>query len=158
MLTSTKIYAGELVFVGPTGGIVGSIGGAGGQLSLSGFTGAPTGPTGPTGAVGPSGVDGISSGLLVFLDTAGGSYSGTAITGTVEELPNQTAQTTITGTLNLNDDLKVATFMTGAGFLNTNVISGGIWDFNLYSTAAVGAYKYYTKVFWVDAVNMIRWT
>ena len=148
---------------GPTGatGVTGNTGptgwtgwtgptGATGVTGPTGYTGW-TGPTGPTGLTGPMGFNGISGGLSLFLDTAGGAAPQT---GTLPDLPNTGALTTITsGVQAANNAFLLGTFTLPSGILTTPSIISGLWDVNLYATSDddLDNVKFYFSVFYVTA-------
>jgi hypothetical protein len=108
--------------------------------------------TGPTGYTGPVGANGISSGLVIFLDSAGGTAPQT---GTASTTPNITTQVTIfSGNQSTSaTPVLMGTFVSdpSIAFLST-VIIGGYWDFNIYFTNATTAnVKFYGDVYYVDA-------
>jgi hypothetical protein len=108
--------------------------------------------TGPTGYTGPVGANGISSGLVIFLDSAGGTAPQT---GTASTTPNTATQVNIfSGNQSTSaTPVLMGTFVTDASiaFLST-VIVGGYWDFNIYfSNATTANVKFYGDVYYVDA-------
>ena len=136
---------------GPTGwtGWTGPTG-ATGVTGPTGWTGW-TGPTGPTGLTGPMGFNGISGGLSLFLDTAGGAAPQT---GSLLDLPNTGALTTITsGVQAANTAYLLGTFTMPSGILTTPSIISGLWDVNLYATSDddLDNVKFYFSVFYVTA-------
>lgn len=89
--------------------------------------------TGPTGS---AGANGVSSGLVLFFDTAGGAAPqvGTLL---VAESTGQ-AQTTITYAHTQNsaeNNVLVGTFVSAAGALTSTTILAGDWDVTLYAIA-----------------------
>ena len=98
---------------------------------------------------GPQGEPGASNALVLYLDTAGGAYTGTPIAGTLEKNPNTGAKTTITGTVTTTPAL-VARFTSPAGYLDRDRIDTGNWLLHLYSFGAVQAYFYF-DLSYVDA-------
>ena len=128
---------------GPTG-----ITGDTGDTGSTGTTGATgpygtgfTGITGSTGCTGPVGSNGVSGGLILFLDTYGGNYTGTTIQGSLDLVPSTIASyisTSILTTLYEN----IANFSTTANELGTTFIPPGLWDLNLYASLAtsIGSY------------------
>jgi hypothetical protein len=108
--------------------------------------------TGPTGYTGPVGANGISSGLVIFLDSAGGTAPQT---GTASTTPNTATQVTIfSGNQSASaTPVLMGTFVTDASiaFLST-VIVGGYWDFNVFFSNATTAHvTFYGDVYYVDA-------
>jgi hypothetical protein len=105
--------------------------GLGDPIVLSGAQGAAgaqgdQGAQGHQGFQGDQGSNGINSGLVLFLDTAGGAYPQT---GELLTSPNTGLQTTITtGSLNIANNYLVGTFTTQANSLTSTVIVGGIWE------------------------------
>jgi hypothetical protein len=154
-------YGGLRGATGPTGptGATGATGATGpmGLTGPTGFTGStgplgtgPTGPTGQTGPTGAAGINGVSSGLVLFMDSAGGAYPQT---GTLSSEPNLGTQTTITATNVTNqNDVLLATFTEAAGINTTTVIQGGYWDFSIYfgSNTTAGV-SFYASAYYVDA-------
>jgi hypothetical protein len=143
-------WTSTISLIGPTGptGFTGSTGPTG-PTGSTGYTGE-TGITGPTGAVGPAGANGVSSGLVFFLDTAGGSPPQS---GTLLEVPVATAQTLInSGTINNTNDVLMGTFVSIPGSLPTTSIVGGEWMMTLYvaNTVTLGV-SYYFDAYYVDA-------
>jgi hypothetical protein len=134
-----------LNLIGPTG-----FTGATGATGATGETGA-TGATGATGFTGPAGQNGISSGLVYFLDIA--TTGAAPQTGTLETSPNLGTQTLVSsGTQTNTNDFLMATFTTPATTLPTTTILPGIWDMNLYASAATTAgVSYYFSAYYVDA-------
>jgi hypothetical protein len=108
--------------------------------------------TGPTGYTGPVGANGISSGLVIFLDSAGGTAPQT---GTASTTPNTETQVNIFSGNQSSSATPVlmGTFVSDASiaFLST-VIIGGYWDFNIYfSNATTANVTFYGDVYYVDA-------
>lgn len=103
---------------------------------VAGFPGA-TGVQGPTG---PQGTPGVSGGLVLFLDTAGGTVSsvGNPISGTLNTSANTSAQTTIT-TSTQGEDLQLGSFTVTTP---STLIVSGIWDLNLFAAATITAGQY----------------
>jgi len=107
---------------GPTGDV-----GPTGPTGANGANGA-TGPTGPTGATGASG---ITSGLVLYLDSAGGA---SPVSGTLDLIPNSGAQTTVTTSVNSATPTQVGTFVTGVGVPGVTAVVGGNWNIWLYAS------------------------
>ena len=152
---------GETGFTGPTGptgetgptgptGFTGPTGYTGytGYTGETGHTGAASTVTGPTGAAGQNG---ISSGFVFTLDTTTGSFTnsnsptGSALMGTLIDVPNITNQQIITFQRNaaINIIYNVATFVSLPNSLPSPVILGGYWDLNMY----IKGISHYNKMY-----------
>ena len=92
---------------------------------------------------------GGGGGRTLFLDTAGGAYTSTPITGTLIEDPNTGTITTITGSLT-NTTRHVASFTTPAGYLTSNRIDTGFWLLHLYAYGSTSV-SYRFDLSYVDA-------
>ena len=148
---STTNNTGATGSTGPTG-----MNGAIGPTGWTGFTGM-TGAIGPQGAAstitGPTGAQGepgTSGGLTLYLDTAGGAYSGTPIAGTMKLTPNMGTQTLITNTAT-NNTVHIATFLSDIGILPSAIIDPGFWDINLYAFGTGTSVSLYAQLYYVDA-------
>ena len=115
------------------------------SLPYGGLRGG-TGTTGPTGA---QGTNGVSGGLVLFLDTAGGSAPQT---GTLDLVADTSTQTTIvSGTQTDVNNLLMGTFVTNVGDLTTTFIAAGLWDFAVHAVANDTGVSYYAVIDSVDA-------
>jgi hypothetical protein len=83
------------------------------------------------------------------MDTAGGVYSGTPISGTIAKNPVTGSQTTITGSVNSGEHL-IATFITEIGEITDLTIDAGFWLLHTYGFADLTTYHFY-KLYLVDA-------
>jgi hypothetical protein len=83
------------------------------------------------------------------MDTAGGSYTGTPITGTIAKEPVTGTKTEITGTVNSGTHL-VASFLTNVGAITDLTIDPGFWQLHTYGFAEDGIFHFY-KLYLVDA-------
>jgi len=126
---------------GPTGST-----GYTGYTGYTGHTGANSVVTGPTGA---NGTPGTSGGLTLYLDTAGGVYTATPISGTILLLPDLGTQTTITHTAT-NSTVLIASFLSAVGALPSTIINAGFWDVNIHGLASSGV-SFYASLYSVDA-------
>jgi hypothetical protein len=145
---------GDTGATGSTGakGATGSTGASStvtGPTGDTGSTGAPSTVTGPTGS---TGLAGTSTGLVLFLDSIGG----TAVDndGTMSTTPNNGSQTLITvtntGGANTNDVL-VGIFTATVGSTTSIELIGGIWKTNLYAFASDDtSVTYYFALYIVD--------
>ena len=100
---------------------------------VAGFPGS----TGPVGATGLQGQAGVSGGLVLQLDTVGGTYSSTPISGALLStfVPGITSTTISvpTGKTNVN----IATFTVVAGELpGGGTAVGGLWDLNFFASSS----------------------
>jgi hypothetical protein len=80
--------------------------------------------------------------------------SGEGTVGTLSEIPNQTAQTTINSGMieDANNAFLMGSFITGTNTTTNIEIVGGIWSVNLYTIASDDtSVKYYAKIYYVDA-------
>jgi hypothetical protein len=110
------------------------------------------GPTGPTGVMG---VPGTSTGKTLYFDTAGGAAP---TTGTIIEVPNTSAQTTISYTsVSSADDALIATFTTPENSTASTNVIGGLWRTNVYAVATLtgsgNTISFYTKIYHVDSLG-----
>lgn len=126
---------GDLGATGPTGsGATGPTGpqGPAGDIGSTGATG-PTGSgtTGPTGPTGPAGSNGISSGLVLYIDDAGGT---SPTTGSLLLIPNSGTQTTVTTSVNAVSGTLIGTWTTAAGVPGVTAVVGGNWNTWLYAS------------------------
>jgi len=124
---------GESGPTGPSGtGPTGPTGDAG-PTGASGPTGPTgnTGNTGPTGPTGATGASGITSGLVLYLDTASGT---SPVSGTLPLIPNTGTQTTVTTSVNSSTPTEIGTFVTDAGVPGVTAIVGGNWNIWLYAS------------------------
>jgi sugar lactone lactonase YvrE len=130
---SLKGTSGETGPTGPTG---------------DGVTGA-TGETGPRGLIGPPG---ISTGLILFLDSAS---STSAITdGTLDKTPNTGTQTNLTVSSTTADDVLVGVFTGVSGTTTSTELIGGLWAMNLYVYATDDtSVSYYYAIYYVDSTD-----
>ena len=126
-----------------------------GNTGPTGFTGntgptGPTGVTGNTGPTGPAGPNGVSGGLTLFFDSAGGT---SPQIGTMLTTPNVGTQTTIySGSISNTNNYLLATFTTEVGSTVSTTILVGVWDFNLYfSAATTNNVSYYPDLYYVDS-------
>jgi hypothetical protein len=110
----------------------------------------PTGPTGATGPTGPQGESGTAGGLVYYFDTAGGSFTGTPIDGTILVSPTTSTQTTITGSVSVGET-QVASFFMGAGALQQLIIDPGFFLFHTWGQAGSTDLHHYYKVYHVDS-------
>jgi hypothetical protein len=120
----------------------------------------PAGLTGPvfsliknptfTGPTGIQGQNGITGGLTLFFDTAGGTYSATPISGTLQTIPTQTAQTTIVYSGGASN-IQVASFITPVNQIVSPIVAG-LWSVNLYALSDHGTrVSCYATISSVDA-------
>jgi collagen type VII alpha len=135
---STTNNTGSTGMTGPTGMT--------GMTGPTGMTGASSTVTGPTGI---PGTPGISGGLTLYLDTAGGAYAGSPISGTILLTPNIGTQTTITNS-GTNNTVLIGSFLTQIDILPSTIINAGFWDINLYGLAQSGV-SFYVSLYSVDA-------
>jgi len=92
---------------------------------------------------------GGSGGRTLFLDTAGGAYTSTPITGALIEDPDTGAKTTITGSIT-NSTEHVASFTTPASYLTSTRINTGFWLLHLHGYGSTAA-SYRMDLSYVDA-------
>jgi hypothetical protein len=121
-------------------------------MGVTGSTGptGSTGRTGPTGPTGSIGNPGVSTGLILYLDNAGGEAPQT---GSLLKAPNTGAQTQIT-TTQLTNDYLVATFTTPTNSTDSTILIGGLWTTNLYAIAGNDtSVTFYTKIYYVDSTG-----
>jgi hypothetical protein len=121
------------------------------SLSIWGSGGGGGG--GSTGPTGSTGIPGISTGLVLFLDSAGGAVKDD--NGTMSTSSNNSTQTiltvTNTGGANTNNVL-VGIFTATAGSTTSIELIGGIWTTNLYAVASDDtSVTYYFALYIVDA-------
>jgi hypothetical protein len=83
------------------------------------------------------------------MDTAGGTYTGTPITGSITVTPVTGTQTEITGTVSSGTHL-VASFITEVGAITDLTIDPGFWLLHTYGFAELDVYHFY-KLYIVDA-------
>lgn len=138
---------------GPTGptGVAGPTGPTGAASTVAGPTGptgstgvaGPTGPTGanstvagPTGPTGAQGANGISSGLVLYIDSASGT---SPVSGTLPLIPNTGAQQTVTTSVNSSSGTQIGSFVTAAGVPGVTVVAGGNWNVWLYASRSGAA-------------------
>jgi hypothetical protein len=100
------------------------------------------------GPTGPAGEPGASAGQIYYMDTAGGSFNGTAINGTLAKNPISGTQTSISGKVNSGTTL-VASFLTSIGEITDTTIDGGFWLLHTYGSGQSGVSHFY-KLFLVD--------
>jgi hypothetical protein len=145
---STTNNTGSTGMTGPTGmtGAASTITGPTGMTGHTGMTGAASTITGPTGAIG---TPGISGGLTLYLDTTGGAYAGSPISGNILLIPDISNQTTITNTAT-NNTVLIASFLSNVGILPSTIINAGFWDLNLVGFASPGV-SFYASLYSVDA-------
>lgn len=105
--------------------------------------------TGTQGPPGPQGEPGASAGQIYYMDTAGGTYTGTTISGSITKTPVTGTKTTITGRVSKGTFL-VGSFLTGVGVLTDLTIDPGFWLLHTYGFAESGVYHFY-KLYIVDA-------
>jgi hypothetical protein len=130
----------NMAFIDPPTGSTGNTG-------RTGNTG-PTGPTGCTGNTGPTGDKGIVTGLVVFIDSDGGTAP--IYDGTIINIPNYSVQTTISSDLQTNKQaFLMGTFTTSNNFLTQKIIISGIWETNIYAYST-GNVKFYTSLYYID--------
>jgi hypothetical protein len=152
-VTGSTGHTGSTGYTGPTG-VTGSTGHTGstgytGPTGSTGYTGV-TGSTGYTGPAGVAGVNGVSSGLVLFLDTAGGTAPQL---GTLLQTPITTAQTFInSGTQTNVNDVLMGTFVSEPDSLPSPSIVGGEWAMTLYvaNTVTLGV-SFYFDAYYVDS-------
>ena len=122
--------------------------GAQGVQGAQGLQGVQ-GPQGVQGVQGSTGQNGISSGLVLFMDTAGGGYPQT---GTLDLTATTSTQTTITsGNLTNQSDVLLGTFLTGSNVLSSPIIAPGFWNVNMYGLANNTGVSYYAVIDYVDS-------
>jgi hypothetical protein len=83
------------------------------------------------------------------MDTAGGAYTGTPITGTIAKNPVTGTETTITGRVNTGTHL-IGSFLTGVGEITDTTIDAGFWLLHTYGFGEIGLFHFY-KLYLVDA-------
>jgi collagen type VII alpha len=127
---------GDIGATGPTG-FTGDVGATG----PTGFTGAQ-GNTGPTGPIGPQGEQGTIGGLILYLDSAGGTYAGTPVAGTLSDTPTFGTQTTIT-VQQSNTTVLAASFLSNIGALPDVYIDDGFWLLHLWGRGDSGTSFYF---------------
>jgi hypothetical protein len=117
------------------------------------YTTGKIGPTGVTGPTGLQGIAGISTGKILFLDTAGGSAP--INSGTTLVAPDTSTQTTITsGAQSAQNDYLLGTFTSGVGFTTSTTIIGGLWATNVYMTASDDtSVTFYASIYYVDSTG-----
>jgi collagen type VII alpha len=132
---------------GPTGAVYNLVNNVDLMSTTTGIINSShTGPTGPTGA---AGANGISGGLTLFLDAATSGTPG--VSGTLLNIPNVGAQTTIASGNQTNTTVLMATYTTPTNSLLTTTVLGGEWDLNLYAAAGGAGVSYYYDVYYVTA-------
>jgi hypothetical protein len=124
-----------------------------GIYSILLYTTGKIGPTGVTGPTGVQGIAGISTGKILFLDTAGGSAP--INSGTTLVAPDTSTQTTITsGAQSAQNDYLLGTFTSGVGFTTSTTIIGGLWATNVYMTASDDtSVTFYASIYYVDSTG-----
>ena len=90
--------------------------------------------------------------VSLYLDSAGGSYVSTPISGTIIPAPVTTTQTTITtGSRTNTNNVQVATFLLNANTLPSTTIAGGTWYVNTYAQANNTTVSYYWVLSYVQS-------
>jgi hypothetical protein len=120
---------GNVGATGPTGS-AGSVG-ATGPTGPTGDASTVPGPTGPTGPTGAQGASGISSGLVFYIDDAGGT---SPTTGDLLITPNTGVQTTVTTNVNSTTPTQIGSWVTGVGVPGVTAVAGGNWNVWLYAS------------------------
>jgi hypothetical protein len=140
--TGTIGPAGQTGATGPTGNI--------GLTGATGATGEPSTVTGPTGHIG---IPGVSTGKVLFLDSASGYFP---VSGDLITVPNTSSQTTVTVGSGLSqNDLLIATFTTAPGSTSSIELIGGLWTTNLFTQASDDtSVSYYASVYYVDSTGV----
>ena len=115
----------NMIFLDPPTGNTGPTG----KTGFTGFTGN-TGNTGPTGLLGQQG---ITTGLVIFIDSNGGSAP---INGSLIEHANTSTQTLITSEGQSNNNAFLMGTFTSSQLLSQQVINNGIWETNIYASAS----------------------
>jgi hypothetical protein len=153
--TGSAGSAGATGYTGSTGtqGNTGPTGPTGtqGNTGFTGATGATgaTGPQGNTGPTGTAGTNGVSGGLVLFLDTTGGTAPIT--NGTMDVTANTGTQTIITTTQNGTNNFLLGTFVTNVGVITNTFIAAGLWDFNIHCYADKSGVAIYADIYYVDS-------
>jgi hypothetical protein len=83
------------------------------------------------------------------MDSAGGTYTGTTLSGSITKNPVTGTQTNITGTVS-NGTFFVASFLTDVGVITDLTIDPGFWLMHTYGYAESGVYHFY-KLYIVDS-------
>jgi len=101
------------------------------------------------------GVAGSSTGKTLYFDTAGGAAP---TTGTIIEVPDTSAQTTISYTsVSTYEDTLIATFTTPTNSTASTNVIGGLWTTNVYAIATLtgsgNTISFYTKIYHVDSLG-----
>ena len=135
-----------------------------GPIGATGIAGTATntGATGPTGAVGNPGVAGISTGLILFLDSAGGNApdnNGT-LTNASSYISYTASVTLLSGIQADNtqntDGFLIGSFLTPVGSTTSTQVIGGLWQVNLYTYASDDtAVSYYAKLYVADSMGTV---
>jgi hypothetical protein len=102
--------------------------------------------------VGPQGAQGepgASSGQVYYMDTVGGTYTGTPLSGSITKEPVTGTKTTITGNVSNGTHL-VGSFLTEVGAITDLTIDPGFWLLHTYGYAEQDVYHFY-KLYIVDA-------
>ena len=94
-------------------------------------------------------MNGVSSGLVLFFDSAGGTAPITD--GALKLNPNNTTQTTITTTQSGTDNVLLGTFVSDPGVLTTAFITAGLWDFNIHCVTDQIGVTLYADIYYVDS-------
>jgi hypothetical protein len=115
------------------------------------------GPTGLQGQIGPTGnigLPGVSTGLILYLDSAG-TTNPPDYAGTLSTNPNYLAtQTQIRSGVQtqINTSFLMGRFITAVGSTTSTQVVGGLWQANLYTFASDDtSVQYYMKVSYVDS-------
>jgi len=161
--TGTTGETGPTGFTGPTGetGPTGPTGyGPTGFTGTTGFTGS-TGPTGlgatgytgtmgNTGPTGVPGLNGVSSGLVLFMDSAGGVSPDNS--AELLSVPVTTAGTELQSGNQSPGSILLGTFTTQAGTTTSTVVTGGLWIMNVYAESNTNSdVSFYFNAYYVDS-------
>ena len=107
------------------------------------------GNTGPTGSTGPVGNSGISTGLILYFDSNGGTN--TDPNGTLLHTPDTDAQTNITITVDANTEKLIGTFTTTS--IDSIQLIGGLWTTSIYADASIDdSISYYYKLYYTGDI------
>ena len=117
------------------------------------------GPTGLQGTIGPTGnigAPGVSTGVILYLDSAG-TTNPPDNAGTLNTIPNYLAsQTQIRSGIQtqINTSFLMGRFISGIGTTSSTKVVGGLWQANLYTFASDDiSVQYYMKVSYVNSAG-----
>ena len=139
VITSGPLFGQVFSLIYGRSGSTGPTGITGPQSTVTG----PTGFTGPqstvTGPTGPAGTNGVSSGLVLFLDTSGGSLP-PIVSGSLLTAPNTGTSTTIVAS---SAQLPTTPTYSVVGYFYQQITEStpvvpGIWDLNIWGNLTAG--------------------